>query len=145
MNLKTKSKGAIGMNILLFMFVSAALLYIVGYNTTAQSVFSFVGIDPATGNINGGNLALAFAAILLGSAIIAGTFSFPNPYAIFAGIAGVILLIVVTVWTNFIGSVGFPLTQIGNQQVPIAMLVVGGLLGFLGLLATIAFLKGGEW
>lgn len=140
-------RGAIGMNIILFLVVAAALLYLVGWGSSVTDVFAFIGLVPSTGAVSSGTLLLTFGGLLLGVAIIVGTFSFPNPYAIFAPIALVLGGIVVGTWGNFLEAAGFPTMDIAGvgTNVPVVSIVVGLILAALGGLSVIAFLKGGEW
>lgn len=138
------------MNILLFLVIGAVLLYLVGFGSATANVLSWIGLNPTSGELSGGQLYVAFAAILgLGAAftIIAGTFSFPNPYVIFAPLASVILVVIITTWGNFLEAAQFPSVTIPGvgSNLEVVTLVVGTGLGVLGLLSVISFLKGGEW
>ena len=128
-----------GQNLLIFVAIGALLISLIPGNsfTSTGSVASFIGINLNTSQpTQTGLLQIAFNPLVLGTVALAiGTIFYPNPFTLFATLAGLLLTL---------GSIYFSMFK--DMQMPFEFqLVIGGFVALAFLLTTIGFLKGGEW
>lgn len=129
---------ALWVNMIAFMLIAAGVFYILGFNSPAvETVGDLVGVDTSNGNVQGnGNLWFGIIALLSIGAIVVGTAFFPNPYVLFAGIAGLFLSLV-PVFSQFAS------VALAGAPTPVLVFLAFIFTG-TGLMAVLAFLKGGE-
>ena len=123
----------LGTNVIVLLMVTAYILSLAGYPCAATTILSgFLDGNLSAGNILGNGLTtLLTIAVPVG--IIATLVTFPNPYAIFAGITGILL----TFFT-------FPYSIFSEPSMPSEIkILVGGTFAMIYLLALISWFKGG--